>query len=311
MERPGPERLQVDLGKLRSIRPREHAIRFWFGFAMSVIAAVIGELAGPRVGGLFLAFPAILVATVTLLERKEGIGQAATDVRGATFGALGMIAFAIVVAVLVKRSPVLAVVAGLLAWIVVSGAAYLLVRGLLGVMGEKQYLPEIPTSDAATLVALLIARGMTVATADLLTGGTLSALICSVPDADRVFRAGLVARVEDLTSLLGEFRGLGPSLVEVPRSRGASGAAVAAGLARALRLRTGADLAIAVAGGDRSNHAEPPPEPWVAVAVPGGRVLSRRLQVDPSPGRTRESAVCAALRLATAGVATMGGRPEG
>ncbi|MGD0371006.1 MAG: DUF3147 family protein [Candidatus Dormibacteria bacterium] len=216
-ERPGAERLQVDLGRLRLIRPWEYAIRFGFGFPMSVIAAVIGELAGPRVGGLFLAFPAILVATVTLVEKKEGVGQAATDVRGATFGAIGLIAFAVVVSALVDRSPSLALVGALLAWIVVSGVAYLGVRGLLRVTGERQYLPEIPTSDAATLVGILIARGMTVATADSLTGGTLSALVCSVPDARRVFRAGLVAPIGDLTKLP---RPISETSREVAASRG-------------------------------------------------------------------------------------------
>jgi nicotinamide mononucleotide (NMN) deamidase PncC len=310
-ERPGGERLQVDPRKLRSIRPREYAIRFGFGFAMSVIAAGIGELAGPRVGGVFLAFPAILFATVTLVEKKEGIGQAATDIRGATFGAIGMIAFAIVVALLVDRSPALALVAALLAWIVVSGTAYLGVRGLLRAMGERQYLPEIPTSDAATLVGLLIARGMTVATADALTGGTLSALLCSVPDADRVFRAGLVAPIEDLATLLGATPGLGDFPAEDPRALGIAGADVAAGLARALRVRTGADLTIAVAAGNGSHRAAPPGEAWVAVSIPDGRVLSRPLQEDLSPGRNRERAVCAALRLATTGVSTLGGRWEG
>ncbi len=34
---------------------------------------------GPRVGGLFLAFPAILPATLTLLEKKEGKTKACAD----------------------------------------------------------------------------------------------------------------------------------------------------------------------------------------------------------------------------------------
>ena len=310
-DRPGGERLHVDLGKLRSIRPREYLIRFGFGFAMSVVAAVIGDLAGPRVGGLFLAFPAILVATVTLVEKKEGIGQAATDIRGATFGAVGMIAFAIVAVLLVNRSPAPALAAALLAWVVVSGAAYISVRILLRAMGERQYLPEIPTSDAATLIGLLIARGLTVATADSLTGGTLSALLCSVPDAGRVFRAGLVAPTKDLATLLGAVPAVGDFPAEDPRALGLVGPGFAVGVARALRARTGADLAIAVVAGLGPDRAAPPGEAWVAVCIPDGRVLSRPLQEDLSPGRNREGAVCAALRLATTGVSTMGGRPAG
>ena len=149
---------------------------------------------------------------------------------------------------------------------------------------------------------LLVASGMTVATADSLTGGTLSALLWSVRDASRSFRAGLAAPLRDLAALLGAPPNEALPLGDLPV------AGAAAALARALRARTGADLAIAVVGGNGSDHAEPRGESWVAVAVPDGRILSRRLaeDLDLGPGRDRERAIRMALQLAAAGISSMG-----
>ncbi len=83
----------------------------------------------------------------------------------------------------------LALVGALLAWVVVSGLAYLLIRGQVHALGEKQYLPEIPTSEAAVLVNELIRRRFTIATAESCSGGIVAALLCSVPDTSKVFRA--------------------------------------------------------------------------------------------------------------------------
>ena len=104
-EQPKQVTVRVEPRRLLSLSPKDYLVRFGFGFVISVIAAVIGETAGARVGGLFLAFPAILPATLTLVERKDGIGQALSDVRGATLGAIGMIGFAIVVVALVRTHP--------------------------------------------------------------------------------------------------------------------------------------------------------------------------------------------------------------
>ena len=79
-------------------------MRFAFGFAVSIAAGIIVATAGPVFGGMFLAFPAILPATTTLLERRNGLAQASEDVRGATVGALGMVAFAWVAWVLFRRT---------------------------------------------------------------------------------------------------------------------------------------------------------------------------------------------------------------
>jgi uncharacterized membrane protein (GlpM family) len=131
------EAIRFRPGELRSMSARELAIRFAFGAGVSLLAAIISTLAGPRIGGLFLAFPAILLATLTLMARKDGLTPARDDARGAGLGTLGLIAFALVAAALLPRwHPAVALVAATLAWAVVSGAAYLAIR-LAGVGGDK------------------------------------------------------------------------------------------------------------------------------------------------------------------------------
>jgi len=48
----------------------------------------------------------VLLASLTLVAQEEGVRQARNEARGATFGTLGLLAFAVVLAVLVGRAPV-------------------------------------------------------------------------------------------------------------------------------------------------------------------------------------------------------------
>ena len=82
--------------KLRGIRPADLATRFAFGFVVSVLAGTVTLLAGDRPGGLFLAFPAILPASLTLIANRDGRRQAEIDVAGAILGATALVSFAIV-----------------------------------------------------------------------------------------------------------------------------------------------------------------------------------------------------------------------
>jgi len=52
--------------------PTDYVVRFMFGAAISLLAGLIGMKFGPVVGGLCLGFPAILPASLTLIEKKEG-----------------------------------------------------------------------------------------------------------------------------------------------------------------------------------------------------------------------------------------------
>jgi hypothetical protein len=109
----------------------EWVVRFAFGAGVSTLAGIVSALAGPRIGGLFLAFPAILLASLTMIAEEDGLRQARDDARGATFGTAGLFAFALVVAATATRWPLWASLgAATLAWTVVSLGGYFIARAL-------------------------------------------------------------------------------------------------------------------------------------------------------------------------------------
>lgn len=119
----------IDIGRLKEARASDYAIRFGFGAAIAIIAGLVSLLFGPKVGGLFLAFPAILPATLTLLEKKEGKTKACADASGGVIGAIGLAVFAVVAALLLRKlSPPLALGAALLAWTLVAIGLYFAFR---------------------------------------------------------------------------------------------------------------------------------------------------------------------------------------
>lgn len=103
-------------------------MRFLFGGAVTAIVGIIGKEYGPAVAGLFLAFPAILPASATLIEKHErvkkrragfdgtrrGRAVASVYVAGTAMGSLGLLVFA---AVAWKLMPILP------AWAVITIAA--------------------------------------------------------------------------------------------------------------------------------------------------------------------------------------------
>lgn len=102
--------IQADLSSLRRTGLQEYLVRFVFGGAATVLAALIAKHFGPVYGGLFLAFPAIFPASVTLVEahekkRKAEFGHdgtrrgrmaASIDASGAMAGCIGLAGFALV-----------------------------------------------------------------------------------------------------------------------------------------------------------------------------------------------------------------------
>lgn len=116
-------------------KPSAYLVRFAFGAAISLGAALIGMKFGPVVGGVFLGFPAILPASLTLIEKKEGRQQAAIDSEGAVMGAVAMVVFAVVVTVWVTSW-------GVVATLLVGLAVWLGVATLLYVMAAKIFRRE-------------------------------------------------------------------------------------------------------------------------------------------------------------------------
>lgn len=93
-DEPRPGWPGVELTKLREVNVRELAVRFVFGAAVSVGAGVLGKAVGARFGGMFLAFPAILPASLTLIENKEGTRKADRNAIGAVLGGMALAVFA-------------------------------------------------------------------------------------------------------------------------------------------------------------------------------------------------------------------------
>jgi hypothetical protein len=119
---------KLELGKLARIRPWEYALRFAFGGAISVAVALVTTRWGVAAGGVFLAFPSILPASLTLAKRHDGRACAAQDARGARLGAIGMACFAAVVATTATRwPPWLVLAAAAIAWAIAAGVAWWLV----------------------------------------------------------------------------------------------------------------------------------------------------------------------------------------
>jgi uncharacterized membrane protein (GlpM family) len=119
----------VHLGSLRHLPLSDLLIRFAFGAAISAVAAVIALLAGSEPGGLLLAFPAILPATLTLVEKEEGERQAEDVDVGAILGATALAAFALVVwHYMGNKSALLTLVVATAAWLVGAVLLYLGLR---------------------------------------------------------------------------------------------------------------------------------------------------------------------------------------
>jgi hypothetical protein len=100
--------IKIDLAGPRESKWHEHALRFATGGLITVGAGAIAKAFGPSIGGVFLAYPAIVPATVTLLAKHErekkagkglhgterGINAAGLDAFGSALGSIGLIAFA-------------------------------------------------------------------------------------------------------------------------------------------------------------------------------------------------------------------------
>ncbi len=144
---------------------------------------------------------------------------------------------------------------------------------------------------AAGILATLEARGQTLAVAESLTGGLLSATIVDVPGASRVFRGGLVVYATDLkTAVAGVPM---PLLAE----HGPVHPEVAVALAAGARTVCGADWGLGTTGVAGPDPQDGSPVGTVYVAVSGEREAVRRLDLTGSRAAIRAAAVDAVLDL--------------
>jgi Protein of unknown function (DUF3147) len=127
--------IKIDPSVIGQTKWYEYAVRFLFGGLITAVAGVIANRFGPVIGGLFLAFPAILPASATLIEKHEkqkkeekglrgtrrGREAASVDAAGSAMGSVGLLAFASIVWQLAPRySTWIVLMSATVAWLAIS-----------------------------------------------------------------------------------------------------------------------------------------------------------------------------------------------
>ncbi|RXR27847.1 nicotinamide-nucleotide amidohydrolase family protein [Oerskovia turbata] len=152
-----------------------------------------------------------------------------------------------------------------------------------------------PATGAADLLASLASRGWTLAVAESLTGGLVTARLVAVPGASAVLRGGVTAYATDVkASVLGVD-------AELLAERGAVDPEVARQMAQGVRRLLGADVGLATTGvaGPAPQDGKAPGLVHVAVASPG-RTEVAELHLDGDRAAVREATVGHLLTLARA-----------
>ena len=154
--------------------------------------------------------------------------------------------------------------------------------------------------DAAECLALLRARGATLATAESLTGGRLAAAVTAVPGASVSYLGGFVTYATELKQ----------SLLAVPaglvEQYGVVSAECATAMATGCREVTGATYALATTGvaGPDSQEGKPVGTVYVGLAGPDGvsalamELVGDRHQIQDRACREALSALAGILRNA-------------
>lgn len=155
-------------------------------------------------------------------------------------------------------------------------------------------MTRAPRPAAVALVAAAVERGVSIATAESLTGGLVCAALTDVPGASAVVRGAVVSYATDIKrDVLGVDGGL---LAREGAVHPDVAGAMAAGVVGVL----GADLGVATTGvaGPDPADGQPVGTVYVACALRGGLPVVRRLALAGSRAEIREGSVDAALSLA-------------
>ena len=146
----------------------------------------------------------------------------------------------------------------------------------------------------SALVARLVAREETIATAESLTGGSLADAFVRVPGASRAFLGGIVAYDNAVKEAL---LGVGAAVL---REHGAVSEETAVAMARGVAARIGTTFGIAttgIAGPTGATPGKPVGLVYVALARADGDAEVRRLTLPGSRDDVRRRATLAALDM--------------
>jgi nicotinamide-nucleotide amidase len=147
-----------------------------------------------------------------------------------------------------------------------------------------------PVSDASSLIAELTRRGLTIAVAESLTGGLLTASLVAVPGASVVLRGGVVAYATELKAQLLDVD------AALLAASGPIDAEVARQMADGVRKRLGADIGISTTGvaGPDAQDGHSPGEVWLGFAI-GGQVTAVGLALGGDRSAIRGDTVTESL----------------
>lgn len=165
------------------------------------------------------------------------------------------------------------------------------------------------TISAVDIVSACKERGVTLATAESLTGGLLATGIVEVPGSSEVFRGGVVTYATDTkASVLGLDEKLLKHVVSEP---------VAKAMAERASALFDADIAVSTTGvaGPEPLDGQPPGTAWVAVyararAGRGARTQTRLLDVPGDRNEVRSAVLVAAWSLVADVLVQGGERPR-
>lgn len=151
--------------------------------------------------------------------------------------------------------------------------------------------------DAEDVVHGLAARGQTVAVAESLTGGLVTAALTAVPGASACVVGGVTAYATAMKSAL-----LGVSAERLDAVGPVDGE-VAAEMAAGVRTLMGADWGVATTGvaGPTSQGGQPPGTVYIAISGPSGTQV-RLLALTGDRAQIRAATVSAALALLAEGL---------
>jgi membrane protein YqaA with SNARE-associated domain len=137
--------IRADTSKLKQLDWWQFGIRFVLGGLITAVAGILAEKLGPAIGGLFLAFPAIFSASVTLVEKNErenkqkkgltgderGRAAAMLDAYGAALGSIALMLFAVLIWLQVTRhAPWRVLLEATAVWIAGAVTAWTIARRL-------------------------------------------------------------------------------------------------------------------------------------------------------------------------------------
>lgn len=145
---------------------------------------------------------------------------------------------------------------------------------------------------AARAVQAAARSGLSLGTAESLTGGALAAALVAVPGASAAFEGSVVSYSHAVKQRV---LGVDPELLQ---RRGAVCAEVAEAMAAGARTALGVDVAVSTTGvaGPEPHDGQPVGTVWLAVAAASG-ARSRLVRLDGDRERIRAGSVRAALEM--------------